>query len=254
MPRIRNTPTTDALDRLRASDYSRLDAERHVYLDYTGGSLYGASQVRDHQALLTDRVFGNPHSASLCSTATTDLVEQTRRAVLKYFNAPPDQYTAVFTANATGALKLAGEAYPFAGGGRCLLTFDNHNSVNGIREFARAKGACVEYAPHHRSRICGSIGSASTRCSIRPIRTRANLFAFPAQSNFSGVKHPLDLIERAHGKGWDVLLDAAAFVPTNRLDLTRGPARFRRDLVLQDVRLSHRRGVPHRARRPSCRS
>ncbi len=47
-----------------------------------------------------------------------------------------------------------------------------------------------------------------------------NLFAFPAQSNFSGVKHPLDLIEQAHSKGLDVLLDAAAYVPTGRLDLS----------------------------------
>jgi molybdenum cofactor sulfurtransferase len=210
--------TTDALDRLRTSDYGRLDAERHVYLDYTGGSLYGASQVRQHQALLTERVFGNPHSSSLCSTASTDLVEQTRRSVLKYFNAPPGQYIAVFTANATGALKLAGEAYPFADGGRCLFTFDNHNSVNGIREFARAKGARVEYAPItipdlriDRERLDALLDQADPH--------RANLFAFPAQSNFSGVQHPLDLIERAHGKGWDVLLDAAAFVPTNRLDL-----------------------------------
>jgi selenocysteine lyase/cysteine desulfurase len=46
-----------------------------------------------------------------------------------------------------------------------------------------------------------------------------NLFAFPAQSNYSGVKHPLDLIEQAHSRGVDVLLDAAAFVPTSRLDL-----------------------------------
>ena len=30
------------------------------------------------------------------------------------------------------------------------------------------------------------------------IRSRANLFAFPAQSNFSGVKHPLALIDDAH--------------------------------------------------------
>ena len=28
-----------------------------------------------------------------------------------------------------------------------LLTFDNHNSVNGIREFARARGATVTYVP-----------------------------------------------------------------------------------------------------------
>jgi selenocysteine lyase/cysteine desulfurase len=45
------------------------------------------------------------------------------------------------------------------------------------------------------------------------------LFAYPAQSNFSGVQHPLEWIERAQARGWDVLLDAAAFVPTNRLDL-----------------------------------
>jgi selenocysteine lyase/cysteine desulfurase len=48
-----------------------------------------------------------------------------------------------------------------------------------------------------------------------------NLFAFPAQSNFSGVHHPLEWIDQAHEHGWDVLLDAAAFVPTNRLDLSR---------------------------------
>ena len=42
--------------------------------------------------------------------------------------------------------------------------------------------------------------------------------AYPAQSNFSGVQHPLEWIDHAHALGWDVLLDAAAFVPTNRLD------------------------------------
>lgn len=50
---------------------------------------------------------------------------------------------------------------------------------------------------------------------------RRGLFAYPAQSNFSGVQHSLEWIERAQAAGWDVLLDAAAFVPTNRLDLSR---------------------------------
>jgi molybdenum cofactor sulfurtransferase len=211
--------TTTRLDELRQSEFRRLDAQRHVYLDYTGGGLYAASQLREHAAMLDSHVFGNPHSASPCSTATTDLVEETRRAVLDYFHAPRSDYTAVFTTNATGALKLVGEAYPFAPGGRFLLTFDNHNSVNGIREFARAKGATVEYAPIgvpdlriDRARMSRLLDGAD--------RHAANLLAFPAQSNFSGVKHPLDLVAEAHGKGWDVLVDAAAFVPTNRLDLT----------------------------------
>ena len=33
------------------------------------------------------------------------------------------------------------------------------------------------------------------------------------------MKHPLALIQRARERGWHVLLDAAAFAPTNRLDL-----------------------------------
>jgi molybdenum cofactor sulfurtransferase len=54
-----------------------------------------------------------------------------------------------------------------------------------------------------------------------------NLFAYPAQSNFSSVQHPLEWIELAQKHGWDVLVDAAAFAPTNKLDL----ARFKPDFV-----------------------
>jgi len=50
---------------------------------------------------------------------------------------------------------------------------------------------------------------------------RNNLFAYPAQSNFTGVQHPLDWIAQAQAKGWDVMLDAALFAPSNRLDLSR---------------------------------
>jgi len=34
-----------------------------------------------------------------------------------------------------------------------------------------------------------------------------NLFAYPAQSSFSGVKHPFDLVSRAQAKGWDGFCD-----------------------------------------------
>ena len=44
--------TTSALDALRASDYARLDAAPHVYLDYTGGSLAADSQIRRHAEFL----------------------------------------------------------------------------------------------------------------------------------------------------------------------------------------------------------
>ena len=59
------------LDALRASEYARLDASRHVYLDYTGGGLHADSQVSKHVALLASGVWGNPHSASPASAHTT---------------------------------------------------------------------------------------------------------------------------------------------------------------------------------------
>lgn len=211
---------TVALDDLRAAEYGRLDIHGHAYLDYTGAGLHAASQVREHADLLNDRVLGNPHSASRCSMDMTALVEQARRAVLAWFNAT-GEYTAIFTLNASGALKLVGESYPFAPGGRLLLTTDNHNSVNGIRMFARAKGAAVDYAPLTRPDL--SIDRARLTALFKgpskETRGSAHLFAFPAQSNFSGVTHPLDLVDEAHAAGWDVLLDAAAFVATHRLDL-----------------------------------
>jgi selenocysteine lyase/cysteine desulfurase len=49
---------------------------------------------------------------------------------------------------------------------------------------------------------------------------RRHLFAYPAQSNYSGVRHPLGWVDAAQERGWDVLLDASAFVPTTVLDLS----------------------------------
>ena len=209
---------TRVLDDLRAREYGRLDAGHVAYLDYTGGGLYADSQIRQHTELLTRLVLGNPHSVNDASAASTALIERTRRAVLDWFNATSD-YTAVFTANATAALKLVGEAYGFTPGSRALLTFDNHNSVNGIREFARARGARVDYAPLTVPEL--RVDRGRLTALLQPVdRGRANLLAFPAQSNFTGVKHPLDIVTEARQVGWDVLLDAAAFVPTNRLDLS----------------------------------
>jgi molybdenum cofactor sulfurtransferase len=209
---------TARLDELRQREYSRLDAQKQIYLDYTGGGQYAESQVRRHLQLLASQVFGNPHSHNPTSLATTELVEHARSYVLKYFNASPEEYLAIFTPNASGALKLVGESYPFTQGSRYVLSYDNHNSVNGIREYASARGAAVTYVP---------VVAPELRLD-RPALERAldaidphyhNLFAFPAQSNFSGVQHPLEYIGAAHQRGWDVLVDCAAFAPTNRLDI-----------------------------------
>ncbi len=217
--------TTTAIDELRAADYARLDRLGHTYLDYTGGGLYAESQIRRHHDLLRERVLGNPHSQNPTSVASAELAKEARDAVRRFFNAPEDEFEIVFTANASGALKLVGEAYPFAPGGVFLLSYDNHNSVNGIREFAGNKGAATTYIP---------VREEDLRLDERQVRTAlrgaggaaAKLFAYPAQSNFSGAQHPLEWVAEARELGWDVILDCAAYAPTNRLDATAIGADF----------------------------
>lgn len=51
----------------------------------------------------------------------------------------------IFTANASGALKLVGESFPFGEGSAFVLGADSHNSVHGIRQFATQRGAQVHY-------------------------------------------------------------------------------------------------------------
>ncbi|MEV6539505.1 aminotransferase class V-fold PLP-dependent enzyme [Streptomyces sp. NPDC051665] len=207
------------LGELRARDFGYLDAEGHTYLDYTGAGLAPTSLVRAGAERITGGVFGNPHSESPASRASGDLLVRARAAVLRHFHADPAEYTVVFTANATAALRLVGESYPFAPGGRLVMLLDNHNSVNGLREYARAGGARTEYVPVRGQEL--AIDEERLHTALTARRRRRGLLAYPAQSNFTGVRHSLDWIATAHEHGYDVLLDAAAFVPTNPLDLSR---------------------------------
>jgi selenocysteine lyase/cysteine desulfurase len=78
-----------------------------------------------------------------------------------------------------------------------------------VREWARRGGAAVRTLPL----------DASLRLAPFAMPDGPGLFAFPAQSNFSGVRHPLSLVMRAQERGWRVLLDAASHVATSALDL-----------------------------------
>ena len=149
------------VDALRRSEYSRLGPDE-TYVDYMGGAIYPTSLISVHAEFLQGAVLGNTHSesprlvsplpsASLLkymrsSKLSSALAATARAAVLSFFNAPPGS-TVVFTANASAALKLVGEAFPFAPASAFLLPEDAHNSVHGIREFARAKGAPIVYLP-----------------------------------------------------------------------------------------------------------
>jgi len=101
-----------------------------------------------------------------------------------------------------------------------VLTADNHNSVNGLAGAARRAAACVSLVPLDREL------RAANPDPWLPGAGAPSLFGYPAQSNFSGVRHPLAWIALAHRRGYRVLLDAASYAPSERLDLSATPADF----------------------------
>jgi molybdenum cofactor sulfurtransferase len=221
---LRNIPVQSPLkhdtffNELRVKEYSRLDSAGHVYLDYTGGNLYAESQLLKHQSLLRQNVFGNPHSTNPSSQFATKLTEEARQEVLNFFNA--EDYFCIFTQNATEALHIVGECYPFGDQSQFVLLADNHNSVNGIREYCRSKNGAFTYVQTYYEDLMIDEEALLSELDGHADK-KHKLFAFPGQSNVSGVKHDLSWIQKAQDRGWNVLLDAAAYAPTNTLDLKK---------------------------------
>jgi selenocysteine lyase/cysteine desulfurase len=199
----------------RRRELARVDRAGIAYLDYTGAALYPASLVQRDTERLANSVVGNPHSRAAPSLAATRSILEARHGVLEFLNADEGEYTVIFTANASAACKLVGESFPFRHSSVFALAADNHNSVVGIREYALARGANIEVLPlDHDLRL-----PSDQAARLRPAPPSPSLLAFPAQSNFSGVRHPLELVATARRLGWRVLLDAAAYLPTANLNL-----------------------------------
>ncbi|CAG9464717.1 unnamed protein product [Pedinophyceae sp. YPF-701] len=202
------------------------------YLDYTGSSVYTSSQLDSVFHELKASVFGNPHSANPSSALSSRLIEEARDRVLKHFNASPVDYHVVFTKSATGALKTVGEAFPWTDKSEYVYLRENHNSVLGVREFALQKQGTFRALTYDEVEewLCDT--AATQPFDGSPTREPTyNLFAFPAEDNFAGIKYPLRWIEAVRAKStagnrWKVMLDAAAFAPTNPLDLSAAPADF----------------------------
>lgn len=132
-----------------------------------------------------------------------------------------------------------------------MYTMENHNSVLGIREYALSKGAAA-FAVDVEDNVNrgGASGGQEARVKLSPHATQRrneakileeepsgnayNLFAFPSECNFSGLRFSLDLANLIKEnserilegspfcKGhWIVLIDAAKGCTTCPPDLSK---------------------------------
>ncbi|VDC07903.1 unnamed protein product [Peniophora sp. CBMAI 1063] len=187
---------TMPIDLLRSTEYTRLQPNS-AYVDSMGGALYPEMLVRSHAAFLQNAVLGNTHSQSASSKLSMAHAAEARSSVLSHFNAPPGSKV-IFTSNASHALKLLGESFPFGPKSAYVLPEDAHNSVHGIREFARRAGAEVVYMPGREGR--GGIDVVKARRALianAPRSGEAALAAFTGLSNLTNAKISLEPIPTA---------------------------------------------------------
>ncbi len=206
----------DIFEKRRATEFPQL-ASGIAYLDWTGAAIPPAHLIDACASDLRGTLLGNPHSLHTPSMTSKERVDETRKAILTYVRANPEEYEVVFTANATQAILIL-QHFQFEGG-EILLSTDNHNSVNGLRMLAQRAGAVVRYAPLQPNL---ELHDASLAHLLAHPRTRGQrLFAYPAKSNYSGIVHDLKWVRYAQQNGWKVLLDAAAYAANDRLDLSK---------------------------------
>ncbi|XP_053427085.1 molybdenum cofactor sulfurase [Nycticebus coucang] len=224
-----------SLQELRAREFGRLAGT--IYLDHAGATLFPKSQLENFTRDLMENVYGNPHSQNISSKLTHDTVEQVRYRILAHFHTTAEDYSVIFTAGSTAALKLVAEAFPWVSPGPdssgsrfCYLT-DSHTSVVGMRQVTAAWNVTSTAVRPEDLWSAEEPGAADSDADCQ----LPHLFCYPAQSNFSGTRYPLSWTADVQsgrrrpvstpGK-WFVLLDAAAYVSTSPLNLSAHPADF----------------------------
>lgn len=168
---------------------------------------------------------------------------------MEHFNTNDEEYSVIFTANCTAALKTIAECFTFSSpplnnidepnvsisqtktsqqhGCFCYL-LDNHTSVQGMRECLQDRASVILCLPESELEN-KDVSKSYILTHHAPYNVGNCLFVYPAQSNFSGQKYPLSWIQKIRnqemgfqnqfGGNWFTVLDAAAFVSTAPLDL-----------------------------------
>jgi molybdenum cofactor sulfurtransferase len=209
-------------------------AKAEHYLDYTGAALYLNCQVDAAAAELKSALFGNPHSSNPSSSRSDAAIESVRAQVLDWLGADPAEYQVVFTASATAAAKLVGEAFPWTPRSTYMYLRASHTSMLGLREYAQAGGARFRALTEEdvEAMVGGEGGEegggpapGGDGAAAAEPTTSHSLFEFPAEENFAGVKHdparwvgPVQATSTPSNRVL-VALDASAWVPTQPLDL-----------------------------------
>ena len=180
--------------------HGKVSARNVLYADYAACPPYPKELIEAYASDLLTKSYGNPHSeAGWMQPVSLRALDELRTKTLALCRADPSQYCCVLTSGATAALKMVGEVFPWSEKSAFLYLADNHTSVLGIRELAAARGASIAALDPKGVRILPS--EEERKRTYRPPKNDGagcHMFAFPLESNFSGVTYSERLVNAVH--------------------------------------------------------
>lgn len=145
---------TLVVDELRDEEYSELQEDGHVCLDYSGHGLFSQLQQEldsSSSSFAISHISGDLSTQAFYVEPNEGTVESDiRRRVMRFLNIQEGEYGMVFTASKGSAFKLLAESYPFDAQRSLLTMFDYQSeAVSSMEEIAQRHGAHTLNASFH---------------------------------------------------------------------------------------------------------
>lgn len=184
------------------------------YLDSACMSLVPRSVLAAMEAYYRDFPGCGGRSLHRFATQVSARFEAARAAIARFLGAPSPE-ALVFVRNATEALNVVGQGIDWRAGDRVLISDQEHNSNLVLWQRLRdERGVALDILP------LPDDGGFDLEDLDRHLAKGVRLVSLFQTSNLDGRSLPVrEIIERAHARGAEVLLDGCQAAPHQRVDV-----------------------------------
>lgn len=146
------------------------------------------------------------------SQLSTHVYERSRRIVLDFVGADPQNHTCIFTKNTTEAINKLAKRFPFTKERPILLTSGMEHHSNDLPW--RAVAATI-HIPLTRQ---GELDEEAFDQALKQYHTQVALVAITGASNVTGYINPIHrLAQKAHAVGAQIFVDCAQYAPHRKI-------------------------------------
>jgi len=229
---FQNLSYPERLDILREYADNRFDGV--LFMDFLSTFPLSSLIIRQMDIILSQNLFGNPHSESSSSQKSSDLIDDARRVILSLLGTSISQYTVVFTFSSIQALKLFAESYPLSNCSKFFYSSSSNINILGLRSYAEIKAA---------PSIPFIFGLNETNISTLLTENSRNVVFFPMLDEFDGGTVSFEslkfLMDISKSKNISIVSDLSSYLMFKDFNLTQNPI----DAVTLD--LTRLLGVPN---------